>query len=279
MTKALVYLGGTWRRCLIATAGILLFSVGASFAHDTWVTPSAYETATDQPVTFALTSGMKFPALETGPKVERIARAGFRSAREKGDLKDLAGDKEALRGRSTFAQAGIVTVWLEAKPKDLELTDDQVIEYLDEIHAPASIREAWSKREKGAKWTESYVKCAKTVVLVGDGGGDESWSEPVGAPLEMVPLSNPVTVKAGQEFSVQLVQDGKPVPQASIALVPDGEKAHLFQVTDAEGRASFTLPSQGQYLLTCVLLEPTSKASIWKSRFATFTFQAKASVK
>ncbi len=275
MTKAFIYLGSMWRRCFVAAAVVLLFSVGALSAHDTWVTPSAYETATGQPVTFALTSGMKFPALEAGPKLERIARAGFRSAREKGDLKDLASDKEALRGKATFTQPGIVTVWLETKPKELELTDDQVIEYLDEIHAPASTREAWSKREKGAKWTETYVKCAKTVVLVGDGGEDKSWSEPVGVPLEMVPLSNPVTLKAGQEFSVRLVQNGKPVPQASIALVPDGDKAHVFQMTDAEGRATFLLPSHGQYLLTCVILEPTSKASIWKSRFATFTFETK----
>ena len=254
---------------------LCLFTAGSIQAHDTWVTPSAYFTAPGQPVTFELTSGMKFPVLETGPKTERIAQAGFRSAAEKGELKDLTGAKEALRSTTTFSKPGVVTVWFEAKPKELELTDDQVIEYLDEIRAPDSVRAVWNKHKKGAKWKESYIKCAKTVVVVGDGADDKTWAEPVGMSLELVPMTNPARAEAGQEFSLKLLRDGQPLPQAMVALLREGEENRVFQATDAEGRVTFTPAKAGQYLLTCVILEPTDDSSIWKSRFTTLTFQTK----
>lgn len=253
----------------------LLLSAGSVFAHDTWVTPSTYFIAPGKPVLFALTSGMKFPVLETGPKAERIAQAGFRSAAEKGDLKDLKGEKEALRSTVSFSHPGIVTVWFEAKPKELELTDDDVREYLEEIHAPDSVRAVWDKRQKGVKWKESYIKCAKTVVVVGDGADDKTFSEPVGMSLEMVPLTNPAKAQPGEELTLKLLRDGQPLPQASVALVREGNADRIFQVTDAKGRVTFTPGKAGQYMLTSVILEPTEDSSIWKSRFATLTIQIK----
>ena len=223
-----------------------LFAAGSILAHDTWVTPSTYFAAPGKPVTFELTSGMKFPALETGPKTERIAQAGFRSAAEKGDLKDLKGGKDALRSTASFSQPGIVTVWFEAKPKELELTDDDVREYLEEIHAPDSVRAVWDKRQKGAKWKESYIKCAKTVVVVGDGADDKTFAEPVGMSLEMVPLTNPAKAQPGEELTLKLLRDGQPLPQASIALVREGHADRIFQVTDAEGRVTFKPGKAGQ---------------------------------
>ncbi len=264
-----------FKLCLGGLVLLHLFAAGSILAHDTWVAPSAYFTEPGKPVIFELTSGMKFPALETGPKTERIAKAGFRSAAEKGDLKDLKGGKEALRGTASFSQPGIVTVWFEAKPKELELTDDEVSEYLEEIHAPDSVRAVWDKRQKGAKWKESYIKCAKTVVVVGDGADDKTFAEPVGMSLEMVPLTNPAKLQPGEELTLKLLRDGQPLPQASVALVREGHADRIFQVTDAEGRVSFTPGQAGQYMLTSVILEPTDDSSIWKSRFATLTIQIK----
>ncbi len=48
----------------------------------------------------------------------------------------MTGGEKALQTKAVFAQPGIVTVWLEAKPKEIDLTDDQVREYFDEITKP-----------------------------------------------------------------------------------------------------------------------------------------------
>lgn len=262
-------------RVVLAGAAFLCLPLGSLLAHDTWLSPSAYSVVVGQPVTFELTSGMKFPALETGPKPERIAQAGYRSENEKGQFKDLTGSEEALRATVSFAREGVATVWFEALPKKLDLTDEQVEEYLEEIRAPAAVRTRWEQEKGKSKWQESYIKSATTFVAVGDASGDQSWKEPIGLALEMVPLTNPATATAGQKFSVRLLQDGKAVPQASIALIREQSKGRVFQVTDAEGIATFVPEKSGKYLLTCVLLEPTSKDSVWNSRFSTLTMRVK----
>ena len=264
-----------FKLCLGGLVLLHIFTMSSILAHDTWVAPSDYFAEPGKPVIFELTSGMKFPSLETGPKTERIAKTGFRSAAEKGELKDLKGGKEALRSSVAFSHPGIVTVWFEAKPKELELTDKDVREYLEEIRAPDSVRAIWDKRQKGAKWTESYVKCAKTVVVVGDGADDKTFAEPVGMSLEMVPLTNPAKSQPGEKLTLKLLRDGQPLPQASVALVREGHADRIFQVTDAEGRVTFTPGKAGQYMLSSIILEPTDDSSIWKSRFATLTIQIK----
>ncbi len=77
--------------------GVYLVSAFAASAHDTWITPSAFASAAGKEVRFETTSGMKFPTLETGPKADRIAKAGFRLGGETGELKDFVASKEALR--------------------------------------------------------------------------------------------------------------------------------------------------------------------------------------
>ncbi|MDQ6624992.1 MAG: DUF4198 domain-containing protein [Verrucomicrobiota bacterium] len=54
---------------------LLLALTHAASAHDTWLMPDRFEIAPKQSVTLDLTSGMAFPALETGPKKERVASA------------------------------------------------------------------------------------------------------------------------------------------------------------------------------------------------------------
>ena len=198
-----------WRAAICVTAGVYLVGAISLFAHDTWISPSAFTTAAGQEVRFDITSGMKFPTLDAGPKADRIAKAGFRLGSKPGDLKDFVGSKVALRVSHSFAENGVAIAWLQSLPKQLELTDEQVAEYLEEARAPADIRSAWEHQKGKAKWKEDYIKCAKTAVAVGDGAGDESWNQQVGLTLEIVPMSNPTTIKAGQSAAFKMLRDGK----------------------------------------------------------------------
>jgi len=258
------------------TAGLYLLGAFAASAHDTWIAPSAFTTVAGQEVRFEITSGMKFPALDAGPKADRIAKAGFRLGSKTGDLKDFVGSKEALRVSHSFAENGVAIAWLQSLPKQLELTDEQVAEYLEEARAPSDIRSAWERQKGKAKWKEEYIKCAKTAVAVGDAAGDESWGQPVGLILEIVPVSNPTTIKAGQSATFKMLREGKPLPNAALALVREGGEERIYQTTDAEGVATFPFPKAGKHLLTTMILEvPTTEPPLWHSNFSTFTLEVR----
>lgn len=257
---------------LILLVGLL---ASPTFAHDTWVLPSKFRAAPGEEITFKITSGMAFPALDVGPKPDRIAKAGSRIAGETTELKDFTGGEKALEFKKAFSKEGVGMVWLQSFPKEIELRDDQVVHYLDEARPGDDVRQAWEKQKGKSKWKEDYVKFAKTAVAVGDAAAsDASWREPVGLELEIVPTANPTTLKPGESATFALLRNGQPVPDAALALIQADKKERTYQRTDQQGRATFTVSEPGQYLLaTTILTPPAEEGGKWMGHFGTFTFE------
>ena len=79
--------------------------------------------------------------------------------------------------------------------------------------------------------------------------------KPTNAGLELVPLSHPNELRAGEKASFRFLLDGKPLPNFPFSLIPGGVKYRgtLNEVrltTDASGEASFTLPAPNMYWLS-----------------------------
>lgn len=97
------------------------------------------------------------------------------------------------------------------------------------------------------------IHYSKTVVSALD--KETGWDKPVGLPMEIVPLSRPYGLYAGNQFSGQVLKDGKPLPEARVEVEffnKDGKRkapsdAYVTQVvkTDANGQFSFTMPWAG----------------------------------
>ncbi len=79
----------------------------------------------------------------------------------------------------------------------------------------------WSRGESGwaqtdriqrpdADYVEEAVMYGKTILNINGAADDALIKKPVGMRLEIVPLVNPATVKAGDKFPMQVLCDGKP---------------------------------------------------------------------
>ena len=184
------------------------------------------------------------------------------------------GDKSLIVARS-FPKNGVATVWVDLKPREIELTEDKVTEYLDEIGATDELRTLWQARKGRGKWQESYAKHAKTIVAVGDTAGDQSWATPVGMPLELVPISNPLTARSEQKLTVQILREGKPLPRWPIGMIVKGQQRRQFETSDAEGKVTFALRQAGEALLYAVHLRPQGDGPRWQSDFTTLTLKVR----
>jgi uncharacterized GH25 family protein len=258
------------------TADTLLGTVAGLFlasilqAHDTWILPNRPAVTPGRQVTFDLTSGMAFPANETGVQPDRLARASSRLGENVADLQQEGAGKMALRLRARFSQPGIAAVWVESKPRSLELKPAEVKEYLEEIGAWESIGRKWEQRK--GKWRESYTKHAKTYVRVGRPEADDSWTRPVGMELEVVPESDPTLLVAGGELPVRVLKNGQPVPDLAVGLVAAGARSGSLSKTDFAGRVRLRFERAGWWLVRATVLEPSSKPDLdWESRFTTVT--------
>ncbi|PYQ66620.1 MAG: hypothetical protein DMF54_07250 [Acidobacteria bacterium] len=258
-----------------ATLGVLLgFSLaGTLLAHDTWILPSRARVSPGREVGFDLTSGMAFPKNEVPVKPDRLARASARLGGTVSDLAPGAGGNKALRLRALFSKSGIAAVWVESKPRSIELQPKEVREYLDEIGARESVGRKW-ETEGAGRWRESYIKHAKTFVRVGSPASrdDENWSTPVGMDLELVPEKDPTRLAAGEELAVRLLKAGQPVPDVSVGLVAADMRSGTLSKTDSDGRVRLRFDRGGWWLIRATLLERSAKPDLeWESRFTTLT--------
>jgi len=264
------------RRTFCLVFALTLFTTIAVSAHDTWLAPRTFNAALKAKAYLDLTSGMAFPSLGTSIRPDRIDVARVRLNGKPDDLTSHSSLRHSLAFLTQFNEPGIATCWVELKPRQLELTPKLVEEYFAEIDATKEVRDEWNNMKGQKRWREIYVKHAKTFIAVGDNGKDNSWSEPVGMALEIVPLNNPTTLKAGQPFSLRVLKDGQPYPNFRVGIVFVGNSKGEFRTTDSEGRADFQLPRPGKYLLRGTNLRRSTKPDLeWESDFTTLVIQAR----
>lgn len=119
---------------------------------------------------------------------------------------------------------------------------------------------AWVKTPEG--WKNVSKREAKGEILEAVKGTfysknlfqwHDSFARPLGEVMEIVPLRNPLTLKAGDSLPVQVLYHGRPLAGLSLSTGSHGPAA---AVTDSQGRASITLPQAGLVIIAGNLRTP-----------------------
>jgi hypothetical protein len=245
-------------------------------AHDSWLSPrdkgglGALELAT----------GNRYPVQEFNPTAANLLRAecadgagrrlALRAGREHANRMELQAD---LPGRAPPPLA----CWLELRELEIEIEPAIVQLYLDEIRAPASLRQAWSAmRDRGLPWREAYRKYARieTGTAQADARQRTQARQPVGLGLEIVLLGDAAVVP-GQALEFQVLRDGQPLAGLAVELIGERSKFGFWRESDAQGRLRASLPFGGRWLLRATELRLSQTvANRWDSRFVTLAIEA-----
>ena len=221
-------------RLVVATAGLLV--PGLAAAHDTWILAAPSASGSRSAVRVEMTSGMSFPALESGIRPERVTRAMVRVAGQSRSLPAPLPTKASLRYTLSLPEPGVATFWVQLAPRALDLKPELIDEYLREIGAAETIGPRWRARPDPKAWREVYRKHAKTFLRTGTpAASDQSWAEPVGIELELVPESDPTALKAASTLSLVLLKDGRPLVGLAVAAERGSGTARrrTFETSDA----------------------------------------------
>jgi cobalt/nickel transport protein len=108
-----------------------------------------------------------------------------------------------------------------------------------------------------------------TKVIVDALGAEEGWESPIaakaGLPCEIVPLTRPYSLYAGNLFTGQVFMKGKPVANADVEIEWWGKgttkaptDTHITQVvrTDEQGRFSYAMPKSGWWGFAALMDSP-----------------------
>jgi uncharacterized GH25 family protein len=157
-----------------------------------------------------------------------------------------------------------VKIWLleESKKAELKLRENPKARTLDgeallnrqgtailvgQLEEPVETRAAQEGRPVAKIKREKF---SKTLLVVGS--PDKSYEKVLGHQLEIVPLSNPAVVRAGEELRVKLLLHGKPL-NAMVFATYDGFSKHdntyAYATESKEGVAHIKLTQPGTWMV------------------------------
>lgn len=247
-----------------------LMAAHAVSAHDTWFEPLGQPGAAG--TLLSLGTGDRFPQQEFPIGAEQVSTAACAKAGGPLRLEPLRSSARALLMRAQAAGEGASSCWAQLVAFDIEIPPDKVALYLDEIHAGEALRARWSVLQaEGLPWKEHYTKFAR--IELGSAEHTPA-SLPSGMAMDLVFDTPSQPLRAGRPQAVRALRDGRPLPGLWLELVDAGGASAGWQRSDEAGRATFTAPRPGRWLLRGVDLRP-APASSWDSRFVTLAFEVR----
>lgn len=250
-------------RCRWFAASLLASVASLAHAHDFWMQPQAFWFDAHATTPFTLQVGHG-PFRQRSPiprrRIERLdvfapdgTSRDIRAHLRLGDERD-DGDI-ALESEGTY-----VLVLQTDDKAESHLPSIRFNDYLRaEGLTPALALRARTGRSD-TDGSESYRRVAKAIVQVGAPGdaSDAAITKPIGLPLEIVPERNPYAMPREAKLPVRILYERRPLSGALVKLTDLGRDAEPFEsrVTDDEGRAEFTLPETGAWLLNVIWTKP-----------------------
>jgi len=270
------------RRGVTLLIGLLACSRASLVAaHDFWLQPNEYRVDPDALTSMTLQVGHG-PFRQRSPiPARRITR--FEARTPEGAVVDLHGE---LRQGPAAEDADFRLKKPGAYILVLQ-TDDRAQSHLPSIRFNDYLRvegltPALEQRARmhlmDADGSERYSRCAKSIVQVGppDAGSQSQVSKPIGLPLEIVPEVSPYGVPRSATLPVRVIYAGRPLAGALVKLTNLEHDASPLEVnlTDRDGRASFTMPSSGTWLLNVIWTKPLppSEETDFETVFSSLSF-------
>jgi uncharacterized GH25 family protein len=246
------------RLCALALIGV----PQAALAHDFWIQPQLFHLAPDTGTPMTLQVGH-------GPDRQRSALPLRRITRF--DAVGPGGAAVDLRGRLTpgaeddgslgLPGSGVYVVALETDAgAQSHLPAHRYNPYAEEEGLAPALEARARAGLQQADASERYSRDAKAILQVGAGnaGASDHVTRPVGLRLEIVPEVSPYGAARGTGLPVRVFYEGRPLANALVKLTDLSDDAEPVEThrTDDTGRASFSVPAKGDWLLNVVWTKP-----------------------
>lgn len=176
-------------------------------------------------------------------------------------------------------KAGTYMLAMERNWSYISLEPDNFDDYLRADGMEYIIAEREKLGESNKEGKERYSRFIKALIQVGN-KRDRTFAQRAGLRFEIVPLSNPYSLRVGDELSVQVLFEGKPLADKTLfADNRDGELINKQRLnTNQDGVAKVKIDRKGVWLLRLVFMQRCSKnceGADWESFWGALSFGAR----
>jgi uncharacterized GH25 family protein len=248
-------------------------------AHDSWLEPKSFQTRTSArvPVSFYVGHHGEQRTSRLAPRPKWLLSMQAYGPQRSTDLLSTR-DYNPARG-VLFTAPGTHLLALSTADFRHQMKPADFPAYMEE-EGLAAAQVAWKRAPiRSRSVREVYRRYAKALVQVGSRPTNGAATRRLGQLLEIVPASNPYQLRAGSPLRATIWYSGKPLAGALVTLGSlDRPKDELISVrSDAAGKASFTMPASGRWMMNVVWGVPSSRAGTdFQTSFSSLTFAVPA---
>jgi uncharacterized GH25 family protein len=191
----------------------LLFAIILLCSHDLYIKMETYFLSPNQEATLSLYNGT-FENSENIITRDRMLDASVIAQGERVAIDpDQWQDQDSTITQLTFntGEAGTYVAGVSTQARNLELTAEEFNSYLEHDGVLDMLEYRTTNNLLDQTSVESYQKHVKAIYQVGDIKTND-WNTGLGYPIEFVPQANPYEKYSGDQLDVQLLLDGKPLP-------------------------------------------------------------------
>ncbi len=247
------------RSLAILLAGVMLPM--AASAHDFWLQPNAFTVAPGGTTAMTIQVGhgaVRQKSLMTSDRVTRfdsITAAGKLDRRPELKLGDANTDTVLH-----FPKPGLQVLSFETNGTYSELPDIRFNDYIKFEGMTPAITARAQAHKTDQPGREVYSRRAKALIQVGayNRSDDAVATRPTGLSLEIVPDVNPYAPGFKGSLPVHIYYYGKPLAGATVMVnnLDFDDRPVATVLSDANGKANFTIPHLGLWQLNVVWTRP-----------------------
>lgn len=157
----------------------------------------------------------------------------------------------------------------------IELDAAKFNAYLEEDGIENILADRKANNELDKPSRENYTRYAKLLVQSGNNTEGDVFKRKVGFKVEVVPLSNPYTLKSGDYLECEILYEGKPIPHQMVKVWSFiGNRAFLQNAyTENDGKVKFPISNTGPWMVSFVKMVKSDKPDIdYESMWASLVF-------
>lgn len=252
---------------------LLLAGLNAT-AQEFWMEPDSYTHKPGDSLKVRFMVGDNFAGERWNLRQDRVQKAtlyrGAKVTEIKGQLKEGKTDHLKMPLKE---EGGYVFV-MQGNNAFMEMDATRFNAYLKEHGLDDAINSRKKNNAENSPGKEFYQRNTKLILQVG-ARRDEFYKKIAGLPLELIPEQNPVTYKVGDEVSVKVLFEGKPLFGAR-AFAWNMKDNHVYSqpiYTLQDGTIKVRLFNNGPWMITIIKMVPSKESGAdWQSYWGSLVF-------
>lgn len=251
------------------------------FAHDLFLKPDQFFASVKSKVVISVLNG-SFQESEGAVNYTRLADVSVIAPdgeRSKPVEADFTKNETTSFLNLEPQTEGSYVIGLSTMAREIDLKAKDFNEYLEHDGIPDTLAERKKTKTLEKDVRERYSKHVKTILQVGERLTD-NYKTTLGYPVEIIPQTNPYSLKVGDTFEFLALMDGKPLPNQFIMTgyeTADGKMVKGKNVrTDKKGIAKIKIAAAGAWYVRFIQMARATEAKLdYESKWATLTFAVK----